>query len=184
MDTTNTPPAEAEIIPPDPKVVKGSLQDLLDRQGFLTINALVKYLKQYHPDKAVTYPTIQRWTERGILQYYKYGGQYRVKKESIDKLVKYGTDLQPERLHPELEFTPTEATKATTEDVPQRTVEQIRQDVEAEDARIAASQPYKDPETSFESLYGISGDEQSQLKAKLNNEPDPTLPIDEDPDDN
>lgn len=68
----------------------------LEERGYLTIGSLVTYLGQYHPTKAVSYPTLKRFIDKGYFAYVKVGGQYRLTKESIDFYVKHGTDPVPE----------------------------------------------------------------------------------------
>jgi hypothetical protein len=68
-----------------------SLQDFLDTRGYLTINQLVKYLQEYHPLRAVSYPTLKRFFDKGYFTYTRVGGQNRIEKESIERYCKYGT---------------------------------------------------------------------------------------------
>lgn len=67
----------------------------LSERGYLTISSMVLYLAEHHPTKAVSYPTLKRYIEKGYLRYVKVGGQYRLTKESIDHFVQYGTDPTP-----------------------------------------------------------------------------------------
>lgn len=64
----------------------------LEQKGFLTIHQLVQYLAHDHPERSISFPTVQRYIHKGIFRCTKVGGQYRIERPEIDWFVKYGTD--------------------------------------------------------------------------------------------
>lgn len=66
---------------------------ILEEQGWLTLNQFVQYLKDEHSIKSLSYPAILRYVEKGILEATKVGGQRRITKECIDHYLKYGVEV-------------------------------------------------------------------------------------------
>lgn len=73
-----------------------SLANYLATKGYLTANGLCKYLHEYHPDRAVSYPTLKRLVDAGKIQATRVGGQVRISKTEIDRFVREG-NLDPNR---------------------------------------------------------------------------------------
>lgn len=95
-----------------------TLQTLLDTKGYLTINQLVHYLKEFHPLKSVSYPALQRYAQQGYLECDKLGGQYRVSKASIEHYIEHGTSklYKPPSLQEQTEDDQAPINTETTED--------------------------------------------------------------------
>lgn len=72
-------------------VEKPSLEEHLEQRGYLTVHQLEKYLKEYHPRRAVSGPTLRRYLEKGYLTFTEVGGQRRVDKEAIKLYIANGT---------------------------------------------------------------------------------------------
>lgn len=64
----------------------------LEERGFLTINQLVQYLREEHPERSVSFPTIQRYIEKGYFRCTKVGGQYRIERPEIEHFIQHGTE--------------------------------------------------------------------------------------------
>lgn len=60
-------------------------------KGYLTLNALVEFLKVNYPSRAVSYPTMRRYAENGMIKTIRVGGQQRVETAEIARYIECGT---------------------------------------------------------------------------------------------
>lgn len=67
-----------------------SLERKLERDGYLSLNQFVKYLKDYHPEAGMSYPTARRLIHDGKLRAIKQGNQYRVRRAEVERWVAEG----------------------------------------------------------------------------------------------
>lgn len=69
-----------------------SLSEILEERGWLTLNQFVSYVKEVEPIKALSYPAMLRYVDKGLLKAEKVGGQRRISKDCIEHYLKYGTE--------------------------------------------------------------------------------------------
>lgn len=62
----------------------------LESRGYLSLNQFVKYLKENHPKASVSYPTALKLVEARKLKAVKFGSQYRVYEEEVERWVAEG----------------------------------------------------------------------------------------------
>lgn len=69
-----------------------SLADKLEKDGYLSVHQLARYLKECHPIAAVTHPTLLRYIREGKLraQYPDQPYHTKVEKEEIERFIKEG----------------------------------------------------------------------------------------------
>lgn len=77
------------------QMVKQTEAQFLAEHGYLSVNALVRYLANYAPLKAVSYPTLRRYIDQGTFEVVEVGGRYRVLKDSIDAYCGFGLPRKP-----------------------------------------------------------------------------------------
>jgi hypothetical protein len=75
--------------------MKKTEAQFLAEYGYLSVNALVRYLANYAPLKAVSYPTLRRYIDRGDFEVVEVGGRYRVLKNSIDAYCGFSLPRKP-----------------------------------------------------------------------------------------
>lgn len=62
----------------------------LETQGYLTLNKMLKYLKEVHPAATISYPTALKYVKEGKLVATKRGSQIRVTRAEIARWVAQG----------------------------------------------------------------------------------------------
>ena len=67
-----------------------SLERKLERDGYLSLNQFVKYLKLYAPAASMSYPTARRLIQDGKLRAIKQGQQYRVRIDEAKRWIAEG----------------------------------------------------------------------------------------------
>lgn len=67
-----------------------SLDQELDDKGYLTLNKFVKYMKDFYPASAVSYPTAKRMIEAGKIRAQVRGSQLRILKSEVERWVAEG----------------------------------------------------------------------------------------------
>lgn len=63
---------------------------LLQRQGWLSLRSFVIYLKQYHPERYISYPTATRLLNKKRLRCIKVGETFRIYRDEIERYLKEG----------------------------------------------------------------------------------------------
>lgn len=72
-----------------------SLERKLERDGYLSLNQFVKYLREYAPQASMSYPTARRMILDGHLRAIKQGQQYRVRRAEVERWVAEGNFDRP-----------------------------------------------------------------------------------------
>jgi hypothetical protein len=83
-----------------------SLAHELQARGFLTLSKAINWLRAYHPESAISYPTALRMIAAEKLLSVKVGGQHRLSGRELARFVEHGNsapDNQPSN-EPEEDF--------------------------------------------------------------------------------
>jgi len=75
----------------------GSLANQLAKKGWLSLNELVKYLKQDHPEHYISYPTALSMVKEGKIRVITVGSTYRIYLEEITRFIREG-NYDPHKL--------------------------------------------------------------------------------------
>ena len=71
-----------------------SLDHELASVGYLSLTKAILWLKRYHPEAAISYPTALRMVERKQLDVMRIGSQYRVTRRELERFVLHGNREQ------------------------------------------------------------------------------------------
>lgn len=67
-----------------------SLRHKLEREGYLSLNQFVKYLRLYYPEASVRYPTALRMVKQGKIEANRYGSIWRITRKEIERYAREG----------------------------------------------------------------------------------------------
>lgn len=67
-----------------------SLDHELAVVGYLSLSKALKWLKMYHPQVAVSYPTALRMVEKGQISAIRIGAQYRMTRQELERFAVHG----------------------------------------------------------------------------------------------
>lgn len=80
-----------------------NLQRQLEDNGYLSLNKFVAYLKEYHPEAYISYPTAAKLVKEGKLKGFAVGRSYRISRVEVMRwvsegnLVKSGLNVKTDR---------------------------------------------------------------------------------------